>query len=212
MNASLRQFIHPIGRFAVAASLLFMCGAALGDDLNPPPYRGAPLSVFAHWNADASGALMLNQFSWVDDNDPLTTLTQFQPIVSFDPTLSVYDFRIPNFIDQLPIKFLRIQLTWAGTSQPPISLSSDGFDGVSVAPGVLTFASGPLVFTPGPGGYQYFDFEYQPNPDFETIHVQLPPDGLLVQVVIDSISIPAPTSFAVLALGGLAVIRRRRSA
>lgn len=211
MKTSSGQRNPLIGLCVVAASLVFASGVALGDDLNPPPYRGDPLSVFTHWSADASGFLTLNQFTWVDDNDPSTTLTQFPPTVGFDPSMGVYDFRIPNFIDELPIKFMRIQLTWEGTSLPPLGISSEGFNVPNMVPGSLTFASPPLVFTPGPGGYQFFDFEFVPNPEWEQIHVQMPPDALLVQVVIDTISIPSTGSLALLSLGGLTMIRRRRS-
>lgn len=183
-----------------------------GDDLNPPPYRGQPLSVYTHWSADASGLLSLDQFSWVDDNDPSTYLSSIPPSVFMDPANGTYDFRIPNFVDDLPIKYLRIQLTWTGTTQPPLSLVSTGFDGTNLVPGVVTSASTPLVFTQPDGGYQYFDLEYRPNPDYELIHIQLPADAFLVQVVTDSIStVPEPATLGLLMCGcAIAVLRRRR--
>lgn len=210
MNTTIKRKLQPVGFCAVAAVLMASCGLALGDDINPPPYRGGPLSVYTHWTPDASGLLSLDQFSSVDDNDPSTYLTPFPPTVGMDPATGIYDFRIPNFVDEMPIKYLRIQMTWTGTTQPPLSLSSQGLDGGNIVPGVITLASNPLVFTQPDGGYQYFDFEYSPNPDWEQIHVQLPPDALLTQVVIDSIStIPEPASAGLLALGSLIALRRR---
>lgn len=196
---------------ALGLSVLGLWAApSLGDDLNPPPYRGAPLSVYTHWLADASGLLLLDQFTFADDNDPSTYLSSIPPTVGMDPAVGTYDFRIPNFVDELPIKYLRIQLTWTGTTQPPISLVSIGFEGGNPVPGVVTFASSPLVFTQPDGGYQYFDLEYRPNPDFEMIHVQLPPDGLLVQVVIDSVStVPEPVSLMFCGVGAVMLLRRR---
>ena len=187
--------------------------AARGDDLNPPTWRGGPLSVYAHWSADASGLLSLDQFSSVDDNDPSTYLHPLLPSTPVVPTTSnIYQFQLPNFVDELPIKYMRVQLTWIGTTQPPIYLISVGQDGINSIPGVITFTSSPLVFTQPDGGYQYYDIEFRPNPDFERVHVQLPPDGLLVQVVIDTIStVPEPATIGLLALGGL-MLRKRRDA
>lgn len=186
---------------------------AHGDDRNPPPYRGEPLSVHAHWLVDPSGLFVLSEFSWADDDDPSTYLSPLTPSVLIDPAAGVYGFEVPNFVDELPIKLLRIQLTWTGTTQPPLFLASIGIDGGNAVPGVVTFASTPLVFTQPPGGYQYFDIEYKPNPDFEQIRVQLPPDVSLDQVVIDSIStVPEPAASGLLIWGGMGItaLRRRR--
>lgn len=181
---------------------------ARGDDLNPPPYRGQPLSVHAHWLSDpSSGALALNQFSWVDDSDPSTYLHPLIPGVA--PGFNNdYRFELPNFVDELPLKLLRLQLTWTGTTQPPLSLFSHGLDIGQVIPGVITYSSNPLVFTQPDGGYQYFDIEFRPNPDLEYVFVTVPADAVLSQVVIDTISVPEPATLALLAAGGL-VLRRR---
>lgn len=204
MNALRKDWILHLTIFVLSVSLV------TADDINPPAYRGEPLSVYAHWKAEASGLLILDQFQWVDDNDPSTTLTPFQPIVNFDPGTGGYDFRIPNFIDELPIKYLRLQLTWVGTTQPPIAVSGVGYDGGQVYPGAVS-ASTPLVFTQPDGGYQYFDFQFKPNPDFETLQVHLAPDALLVQVVVDSIStVPEPATLGLFGLGGLTLLGSRR--
>ena len=213
MKASLNKRIGLSLVWTTLGVVALSWAPAHGDDRNPPSYRGEPLSVYTHWSADASSLLSLDEFSWVDDNDPSTYLSSIPPYVGMDPATGTYDFRIPNFVDELPIKYLRIQLTWTGTTQPPLSLVSTGFDGSNPVPGVVTSASTPLVFTQPDGGYQYFDIEYKPNPDFEQIRVQLPPDAFLDQVVIDSIStVPEPAALGLLICGGLgiAVLRRRR--
>jgi hypothetical protein len=184
-----------------------------GDDLNPPSYRGQPLSVHAHWNVDptsGSGDLGLSQFSWVDDNDPSTYLhsTIVSNPVAKDPN-NVYQFMLPNFVDELPLKLLRIQVAWTGTTQPPLGVSGYGLDIGQHIPGVVTVASTPLVFTQPDGGYQFFDMEFRPNPDMEWVYVTVPSDGHLDQVVIDTISVPEPAMLGLLALGGLALIRHR---
>jgi len=184
--------------------------AALADDLNPPPYRGGPLSVYAHWVSEDLGFLLLNEFFSVEDNDPSIFLMDFLPTVQLDPAAGIYSFRIPNFIDELPVKLLRLQLTWVGNTQPPIAVSTEGVDQGSLVPGVLTYLSQPLIFTQPDGGYQYFDFEYRPNPDFESIFVQLSPGAQIVQAVVDSISIlPEPSSVGILAVGGFVLLIRK---
>ncbi|HOW18537.1 MAG TPA: hypothetical protein PLC79_05830, partial [Phycisphaerae bacterium] len=157
MNSSIRKQSGSAVVLVLSVVLGVSGTPSRGDDLNPPPYRGALLSVYTHWSADASGALSLDQFSWVDDNDPSTYLAQFPLSVFMDPATGTYDFGIPNFVDELPIKYLRIQLTWIGTTQPPLSLASTGSDGGNPVPGMITAASTPLVFTQPDGGYQYFD-------------------------------------------------------
>jgi len=192
--------------------ILLVSSFVLADDLNPPSYRGGPLSVHTHWLADASGQLYLDQFFSVDDADPTATyLYPLQPTVFMNPTTGIYDFRIPNFVDELPLKLLRLQLTWIGTTMPPLGVSALGNDNYQWLPGVVTFISSPLVFTQPDGGYQYFDIEFKPNPDWETINIQLSPDAQLVQVVIDSIStIPEPATMGLLAFGSIAVMRYRK--
>ena len=195
---------------SVVIALVISSHSVLADDLNPPLYRGDPLSVFAHWTLDPSGVFGLSQFSWVDDSDPSTTLYPFIPYYTTGTTSGTYDFRIPNFVDEEPIKFLRIQLTWIGTTQPPLGITSTAWENNVPIPGIVTFASSPLVFTQPDGGYQFFDIEYQPNPDFENIQIYLPPDASLVQVVVDTVStVPEPATMALLALGGL-LLRKRK--
>ncbi len=196
---------------AVSVITVLTLSSAFGDDLNPPPYRGDPLSVYAHWSADASGLLSLDTISWVDDADPSTYLHPIQPSIDIVPgTSGIYQLQLPNFVDELPIKFLRLQLTWVGVTAPPIQVFSEGLDGVNLIQGIITFASNPLVFTQPSGGYQYFDFEYKPNPDFERIHVQLAADASLVQVVVDSVStVPEPAAIIMMALGSIALFRKR---
>lgn len=185
--------------------------SAHGDDLNPPDYRGGPLSVYAHWSGDDTGGLYLEGFSWVDDNDPDTYLYPLDLAEWFPrPETGSYLFEVPNFVDEMPIKYLRLQLTWTGTTLPPLDVHSAGMESGDLVPGIITYVSEPLVFTQPDGGYQYFDIEYRPNPDFEWIHIQLHPDAHLTQVVVDSISIPEPATLGLLVLGGLVMSRRRR--
>ena len=213
MKTQLKNHVTYVLFILVSISLTVFSSLAIGDDLTPPAYRGDPLSVHAHYLGDATGSSNLNltAFSWVDDGDPATTL---YPVPATDPVdliQGLYNFEIPNVIDELPIKFLRLQLTWVGTTQPPLSVKSNGLNGPDPVIGQIVFASTPLVFTQPDGGYQYFDIEYKPNPDFERITVELAADATLVQTVIDSVStVPEPATLVLLAFGSLAMFKTKR--
>lgn len=207
MNTSKKQLCS-----AIALSVfVFSSTLSLADDLTPPLYRGNPLSVHAHWNY-VPGSTILNLTSWssVDDSDPTTTLyPNFTPNPQIIPSAGFYQFQIPNWIDNLPVKYLRLQLAWGGTTQSPLTISSQGLDGVNPVAATVTFASTPQILTSGV--YQYFDLEYQPNPDFERVNVQLPANNYLTQVVIDTVStVPEPATTSLLGLGAVALIQRKR--
>jgi hypothetical protein len=198
---------------AAAAVLAFSWSIALGDDLNPPPYRGNPLSVNAQWNLVlGSTDLGLTSWSSVDDSDPTTNLYPFfTPTSLIQPNGGIYQLQLPNWVDNMPVKYMRLQLAWAGTNQLPINIFSEGLDWVNLIQATITGTS-PLIPTPT-GFYEYVDFQFLPNPDFERIHVELPSTNYMTQIVVDTVStIPEPATIGLLGLGALAMIRRRRSA
>lgn len=202
MNTSIKQFSLIV--------LLVLGNIGLAHDLTPPPYRGNPLSVHAHWNF-VPGSTILNLTNWssVDDSDPTTTLyPNFTPNPQITPANGIYQFQIPNWIDNMPIKYLRLQLTWGGTTQSPLAINSQGLDGVNPVTASITFASTPQILTSGV--YQYFDLQFLPNPDFERINVMLPAGNFLTQAVVDSVStVPEPATMMLLGLGAVALIQRK---
>jgi len=196
-----------------AVVMAFSWSIARGDDLTPPPYRGNPLSVNAQWNLHPGSTILnLTGWSWVDDTDPTTNLyPNFPPDPQITPNGGIYQLQLPNWVDNMPVKYMRLQLAWAGTNQLPFNIFSQGLDGTNLINATITGTS-PLITTSA-GYYEYVDFTFLPNPDFERIGLQLPANNYLTQAVVDTVStVPEPATIGLLGLGALTMIRRRRSA
>ena len=173
-----------------------------------PAYRGDPNSVHAI-------------FDWVTFASVWnTTLFDVGPSIHpLDPTVPFAsddgkDMRIglPNFIDELPLKLMRIQLMFDG------AVSGD-----SIAYDVFPFDPLPTAWNvaggsgPGVSNAHWVDIEIVPNPDSEQIIVYgsgnaIP--GNLLRIEVDTVSmVPEPATLTMLVplLGGLAFLRRGRS-
>jgi hypothetical protein len=112
---------------------------------------------------------------------------------------------IPNDPQDRPNKMIHLQYTSDKSSlQPP----------QSNPPGV-THAGGVAGHGPSDGGDNWYTYEWtitlHPNPASETIFVQFPASTNIGEVDVATICYtPEPTTLALLAFGGLAMVRRGR--
>jgi len=193
----------------LAATISWPAAALAGAPPDPfaPDYRGDPNSILAC-------------FDWVTNNPPGPwNLSVFQPVGNEYPLHmtqpSAFDngqdvtILLPNFIDPLPVKFIRIALYFDG----PVDISNtvvqvNAFDPLG-ATAIETFR------TPGSSTAHYIDFECRPNPDWEEFFIfgstadNIIP-GNLLRICIDTVSVPTPGAVGLLAIGTLVAVSRRR--
>lgn len=219
-------------------SLGAFCFVALNsvraDDLNPPPWqRGGPLTTSAEWDFQQNTTTTLPDGNSVPtvigdglgpSGVPSANAGPGLTWIPFDGTggwLGPGDmvFDIPNWIDNEPFKYLWIQITYQENPTAPFPgvisiLPSDPLPTTVTLLNVFDYAF-PGTTIPGLR-YHAESWQIQPNPDFERIIVNLQPDSVLSQVVIDTISIPEPSTlilaFTAVALCCVSTWRRRRRA
>jgi hypothetical protein len=233
-----------IGAFVLTTSVAGQ--PALADDLHPPSYRGLPRSTSAEWdflaappdnNIQPDGTsvpLVIGDAAPLLDaafnNDPHPSGSRFGGgSVSWSPMSNGgylagpntaqqgLVFNVPNWIDQEPLKLLRVQITYQGPAPTTDVFGSLGVPGstANVIAEQIAHVPDSAGLPPGlPAGTSYFydDWTIRPNPDWEQVVVYMSEGTFVDQVVIDTISfVPEPAS-AVLAMLGLAAVgvRRRR--
>jgi len=212
--------------------------AAMADDLNPPPWRGGPLSVYAEWDWAQPPANWLFMppdvfTTWSGTSDPgvgpngetlymgfnthaevdVTTNWVWDPgdgdggLVPVVPGGAGIAFKVQNWVDLMPEKWLRIQVTYIDT----LGFGMPTMDQVIgyVEPAGTPYPGSFVGGSSQPPNYWYEDWMILPNPHWDYITLHVPEGTILDQVVIDTISIPAPATAALLGIGLLAARRRR---
>ena len=204
-------------------------GRASADDLNPPPWRGQPLTTLAAWdfitpiginNPSPPDGLPLPVIG--DGNGPtgvplasISNLTwtgsSWSGVLLPPGEFGFIDLFIPNWIDQEPIKLLQIQLTVSprmASGLPPEFPHVFGIAAHDPLPIIETVFLGEQTIPVGDPidnlWHRTERWRIRPNPDREQIRIVVPSDSLVSQIVVDTISFAIPEP-GTLALAGLAV-------
>ncbi len=170
-----------------------------------PNYRGDPNSVHAVFDwAGSTAPWTLTTFETGQSAYPLADVQASATDDGLDTTIE-----LPNFIDPLSTKLMRIQLSFDGpVAGDLLSVEVEAFDPETTIVNILGGSSGlDLV--------HYIDVEIFPNPDWERIIIfgndvaNIVPGNLLA-VEIDTVSLPEPATLGVLTLGLISTLLKRK--
>lgn len=210
------RFLAAISVIGVA--LFSTVSPAYADDLYPPPWRNGPRTTMQEWAFSTNQSMTLPADVVINpygqpyaDVYPGTGQNWWPVWGGHDgvwPLSGTMEFFIPNASPN-EYKDIWIQITWAKQAflSTPI-LSSNPSGNVEL---IQQIDIGPTG-EPLPAGANWWHTVYNiriyPNPTSEMIRI----DGTIMvdQVVIDTICVPEPAALGILALGALALIRRRR--
>ena len=194
---------------------------AIPPDL-APDYRGDPNSVHAifEWMPndypDGQGDFTVVGGTW--NTVLFETGTQQYPLdptqpVAFDDGLNT-TVDLPNFVDELPIKHMRIRMDFDGPVDFGLLQQAINISAVDPSGTPTWGIVGSGAYDNGLATY-YVDIDIEPNPDSDTIAIlgdvgaNIVPGNLLL-IEVDTVSVPEPMTMSLLAAGGLALLRRRR--
>lgn len=195
------------------AILLPLAGSVLADDLNPPPWRGQPDSTFQMWEFSTNTRLDIvadqyfNPYG-VPEADILAGywIDTYQGHQGMWMLSGILDLTIPNTPPhpQMP-KTIWIQMTWTPdplvpSAVPEVIVLPDEYNGeVEAAVVSDMLLSGPWHLTT-------WQAVLPNNPPLEILRVTCP--TVVDEIVVDTI--PEPASMAMLGIGVVSILIRRR--
>ena len=205
-------------RLILAALVIGLIAPAIAsaDDYNPPAWRYGENTTYAEWSTWIDmGGVYYADYEFNNSGNGYAELSTAAPtaeVVSYsgrDDVLHVQDWddyegidiNIPNYDTPNPYKEVHLQVVWHW----------DGFPGYAIDPAGNIIHSELNVDLGDGWYYDYIVWRLEPNPTEETITLTNEWGDLFIgQIVVDTICAPEPASLALLAIGGLAVIRRKR--
>lgn len=213
------------------ASLVTLITAGLGftsvakaDFLVATPWNAnAPLTAQYQWQFNANDRSPVPDMSKTGPDGPATTQAFVGANFGFvagppagwrsTSDNSLIMFTVNDYIDKEPLKMLQIQITYSGVV--PFITSITGFDRLGLVVGVSNTSTkttnditknimGQPLPTGESGRVELWDLK--PNPAYESIVMKVPNSTFIDQVVIQTISVPEPSSLVLFGLGAVGIL------
>ena len=208
-----------MARFLSAVGLVLLIGVlftgpVLGEDLNPPLWRGDYGTTYAVWEFSDPNPTPLPELGWYNPNGmPYMSvdagygrnwLPDWDGRIGVWPLSGIIVIEFPNYPLPNAYKDIWVQITWAPEAQygePTVKVQPEGIDPGVIVP-VDPQSTKPLS---GPWRHDTYKVRISPNPPWERIIIQ--GNAFVDEVVVDTrCIIPEPGGVLVLITGSLGLV------
>ena len=213
---------------SIAVTVAIATGPAWAEDLEPPWWRNEPGTTYQRWEfmnpgqspppddgwaVDSSGqhvpVLLSTRIEWIDPAPGWDYMTFYEGAEGVWPLSGWMEVVVDNWPEPNPKKLIRVQLTWSPMDETmypnPYPMFTNIIPPPVDPPGVELIHESPVSAM---WMHSVYAWELDENPMDEWFTIT--GDIFVDELVIDTWCVPEPATMGLLALGGLAMLRRRR--